>query len=188
MIGAPGRGLAVVTLAVVACGQGADKKPADRKPPPDPLGSAAPIPEPATIDWKNLHYDLGSLGTVKATGGRAEFRVVEDDDLTLHATQDPAASSDWAGFLDVDDPAYVDLDGMVTTRQRSVRAQERAARPVAARVRRVRVHASRRQPRQARHDHRRADARLAIEGSTIKTSDGKRWTWDTTGQALIERR
>ena len=29
---------------------------------------------------------------------------------------------------------------------------------------------------------------FTIEGSTIKTADGKRWTWDPTSNALIERR
>ena len=98
------RALAVAAIALVGCGKGSDK------PVPAPV-PADPIPESTTIDWKNLHYDLGSLGTVKATGGRAEFQVVEDDDSTVHAIQDPGASSDWSGFLDLDDPAYVDLDG-----------------------------------------------------------------------------
>jgi len=189
MIGAPDRALALVLLALAGCGKGSDPRPAGDKPPPTPLGSAAPIPEPATIDWKNLHYDLGSLGTVKATGGRAEFQVVEDDDTTLHATQDPGASSDWAGFLDVDDPSYVDLDGDGHDEAAIPFELKSAQLDQAPRVFGVFVFTLR-------------DGKLVklgtlttsskpgftIEGSTIKTSDGKRWTWDTTGQALVERR
>ena len=96
----------VLAIALVGC-----SKTADKSPPPALVGSAQPIPESTTIDWKNLDYDLGSLGTVKATGGRAEFRVVEDDDGTVHATQHADATSAWTGFLDLDDPAYVDLNG-----------------------------------------------------------------------------
>ena len=177
------RGLVLATIALVGCGKSTSK------PPPEPVGSAQPIPESTTIDWKNLDYDLGSLGSVKATGGRAEFRVVEDDDSTLHATQDPATSSDWAGFLDVDDPAYVDLDGdrhdetAIPFELKSAQLEE------TPHVFGVFVFTMR-------------DGKLlklgtittsskpgfSIEGSTIKTADGKRWTWDTTNQALIERR
>ena len=154
-----------------------------------PVGAAQPIPESTTIDWKNLHYDLGSLGTVKATGGRAEFRVVEDDDTTLHATQDPGTSSDWAGFLGLDDPSYVDLDGdghdetAIPFELKSAQLEE-TPHVFGAFVFTLR------------------DGKLVklgtittsskpgftIEGSTIKTADGKRWTWDTTNQGLVERR
>ena len=177
------RRLVLAIIALVACGKSTSK------PPPEPVGSAEPIPESTTIDWKNLDYDLGSLGTVKATGGRAEFRVVEDDDSTLRAIQDPGTSSDWAGFLDLDDPAYVDLNGdghdetAIPFELKSAQLEE------APHVFGVFVFTLR-------------DGKLlklgtittsskpgfAIEGSTIKTSDGKRWTWDTTNQALIERR
>jgi hypothetical protein len=177
------RRLTVATLALAACGKSADK------PPPAPVGSAQPIPEASTIDWKNLHYDLGSLGTVKATGGRAEFHVVEDDDSTLHATQAPGASAAWAGFLDVDDPAYVDLDGdghdeaAIPFELKSAQVEE------TPHVFGVFVFTLR-------------DGKLlkigtittsskpgfTIEGSTIKTADGKRWTWDTANHALVERR
>ena len=189
MISAPCRGLALVVRACIGCGRGSDHKPAGNKPPPDPRGSAAPIPEPATIDWKNLRYDLGSLGTVKATGGRAEFRVVEDDDLTLHATQDPAASSDWAGFLDVDDPAYVDLDGDGHDEAAIPFELKSAQLDQSPRVFGVFVFTLR-DGNLVKLGTITTSGRpgFTIEGSTIKTSDGKRWTWDPTGQALIERR
>ena len=111
----------VLAIALVGCGKSADKSA-----PPTPVGSAQPIPESTTIDWKNLDYDLGSLGTVKATGGRAEFRVVEDDDGTVHATQHADATSAWTGFLDLDDPAYVVLNGDGHDETGSRRADESA--------------------------------------------------------------
>ena len=176
------RALAVAAIALVGCGKGSDK------PVPAPV-PADPIPESTTIDWKNLHYDLGSLGTVKATGGRAEFQVVEDDDSTVHAIQDPGASSDWSGFLDLDDPAYVDLDGDGHD-ETAIPFELKSAQLVETpHVFGVFVFTLR-------------DGKLlklgtittsskpgfTIEGSTIKTADGKRWTWDPTSNALIERR
>lgn len=174
----------VLATALVGCG-----KAADRSPPPAPVGSAQPIPESTTIDWKNLDYDLGSLGTVKATGGRAEFRVVEDDDGTVRATQHANATSVLTGFLDLDDPAYVDLDGdghdetAIPFELKSSQLEE------TPHVFGVFVFTLR-------------DGNLVklgtitttskpgftIEGSTIKTADGKRWTWDVANGTLVERR
>ncbi len=178
----------VVVLALAGC-QGSDKKRVEKLPAPDPVGSAQPIPEPATIDWKNLYYDVGSLGSVKATGGRAEFRVVEDEDSTVHATQDPGEGGTWGGFLDVDDPSYVDLDGDGHDETAIPFELKSAQLDDAPHVFGVFVFTLR-------------DGKLVklgtittsskpgftIEGSTIKTADGKRWTWDATTQALIERR
>jgi hypothetical protein len=93
---------------VVAVLCGCDKK-RDSTPPPRPSLTRADLPDPHTVDWDNATYQVGSLGTVKATGGRAEFRVV-DDDLGLRATQVAGETSDWPGFLDVDPPLFVDLD------------------------------------------------------------------------------
>jgi len=87
---------------------GCDKK-RDSTPPPRPTLTRADLPDPHTVDWDNATYHVGSLGSVKATGGRAEFQVV-DDELGLRATQVAGETSDWPGFLDVDPPLYVDLD------------------------------------------------------------------------------
>jgi len=176
----------VVVVALAGC-QGSETKRVDKV--PAPVGSAAPIPEPATIDWKSLHYDLGSLGSVKATGGRAEFRVVEEEDSIVHATQAPGETRGWAGFLDVDDPSYVDLDGD-SHDETAIPFELKSAQLVdVPHVFGVFVFTLR-------------DGKLlklgtlttsskpgfTIEGSTIKTDDGRRWTWDATTQALIERR
>jgi len=185
MIGATARCLTLALVALGGCGKRADKAP-----PPAPVGSAVqPIPESTTIDWKNLDYDLGSLGTVKATAGRAEFHVIEDEDSTLHATQDPAVTSAWAGFLDLDDPAYVDLDGdghdetAIPFELKSAQLEETPhvfgvfvfTLRDGALVKLGTLTTS-------------SKPGFTIEGSTIKTADGKRWTWDTSNQALIERR
>lgn len=177
------RALALATV-LVGCG-----KTADRSPPPKPVGSAEPIPESTTINWKNLDYELGSLGTVKATGGRAEFRLVEDEDGTVRATQEAAATATWTGFLDLDDPSYVDLDGdghdetAIPFELKSSQLDE------TPHVFGVFVFTLR-------------DGNLiklgtittsskpgfTIEGSTIKTTDGKRWTWNVANGTLVERR
>jgi hypothetical protein len=72
--------------------------------------SLAPIAEITSIDWRNLTYHLGSLGEVKATNGRAEFRVEEDDEGVGRAIQ-LAGADGAAGSLVVDAPRYTDLDG-----------------------------------------------------------------------------
>ncbi len=176
----------VVVLALAGC-QGSDKKRVERAPVPDPITN--PIPESTTIDWKNLHYDLGSLGRVKATGGRAEFRVIEEEDSTVRATQEPGEGGTWAGFLDVDDPSYVDLDGDGHDETAIPFELKSAQLDDAPHVFGVFVFTLR--------DGKLVDLGtitttskpgFTIEGSTIKTADGKRWTWDPTTSALIERR
>lgn len=100
-----GRALAAV-LIIGACGKQADK------PPPAPaLGSD--LPDPLTLDWKNLTYDLSALqhrGAITARGGRVEFGVIEDDDGLRQAV--PSLTSvDWTAQLELDKPSYADLDG-----------------------------------------------------------------------------
>jgi hypothetical protein len=175
-----------VVLAAVLVASGCSKK--TDAPVPEPVGSAAPIPEATTIDWANLVYDVGSLGTVKATNGRAEFRVSEDDDGTLHATQAPAAKADETGFLDLDEPTYVDLDH--DDHDEIVIPFELAS------------------SRQADPPHvfgafvftlRNGDLvklgtittttkpGFTVSGSSITTTDGRVWGWDGSGPALVER-
>ncbi len=89
---------------------GCDKR-REPAPAPAPVGVSEELPDPLNLDWQSLRYDLGSLGIVKASGGRAVFRVVEDDSGVLHATQDPTPAAESAGFLDLDAPTLVDLDG-----------------------------------------------------------------------------
>ncbi len=98
--------LGVVLIA--GCDKRKDPAPA---PAPPPLGSNSELPDPLNLDWQSLRYDLGSLGVVKATAGRAVFRVVDDDSGALHATQEPDPAAESAGFLDLDPPTLVDVDG-----------------------------------------------------------------------------
>ena len=106
------RRLAALALAIAAAVGGCERRqdpPA--APPPVPIGSAAPLPDPLTLDWKNLIYDLGPLGVVRATAGRAALGFLEDDDGALRATQDPQIVAEGAGALVLDPPRHVDLDG-----------------------------------------------------------------------------
>jgi len=181
------RTLAVV-LALASC-QGAETKRVDKAPAPAPVPPTDPIPEPSTIDWKSLHYNLGSLGSVKATGGRAEFRVVEEEDSTVHATQEPDETRGWSGFLDVDDPSYVDLDGD-SHDETAIPFELKSAQLVdVPHVFGVFVFALRGGALvELGTITTTSKPGFTIEGSTIKTADGKRWMWDPTANALIERR
>lgn len=102
--------LVLAIVLTTSCDQRTDKGLAPVVTPPKPLPSGGDLPDPHTVDWANLTFDMGSLGSVKATNGRAEFRVTEDD-IGFRVTQGSVENTDWPGFLDVDPPAYVDLDG-----------------------------------------------------------------------------
>ena len=97
-------------VVTCACDKGKDATPGLTAPPAPTVPVAADLPDPHTVDWASLSYDLGSLGTVTATHGRAEFRVVEDE-LGYHAKQGSEQGTDWPGTLELDAPVYVDLDG-----------------------------------------------------------------------------
>ena len=91
-------------LLVAACDRGASKDP----PAPMP-GSAVAVPDVTSVDWPNRSYELASLGTVKATNGRAAFRMVEEDD-GVYADQSPTATGAESSLVLA--PAhYADLDG-----------------------------------------------------------------------------
>lgn len=99
--------VAGLAIALAGCEQ---RTPAPAPSPP-PVGSAIALPDPLTLDWKNLVYDLGALGVVRTTAGRADLGFIEDDEGALHATQDPQSVADGAGALVVEAPSYLDLDG-----------------------------------------------------------------------------
>jgi hypothetical protein len=88
---------------------GACERKAPKDPPAPAPGSAIAVPDVTTIDWRNRSYELASLGTVKATDGRAEFKIVEDEN-GMHADQSPAAKGA-DGALTLAPAHYADLDG-----------------------------------------------------------------------------
>jgi hypothetical protein len=98
------RHLAALVL-IAACDR---KAPAhDHEPAP---GSAVALPDVTTIDWRNQSYELSTLGTVKATDGRAEFKLVEDASGEVHADQSAIAKGT-TGSLVLAPAHFVDLDG-----------------------------------------------------------------------------
>lgn len=181
------RWAALVAVGVVGGGLGCERRTERRAPAPGGSGSApAPLPETTTIDWANFVYDLGSLGRVKATGGRAAFRAFEDDDGIVRATQVGAAGS-FPGALEVGVPVYVDLDGddhdeaaipfvldsaqtdappvfgafVFTLRDGNVVALGTITTP--------------------------GRTTFAADGATIRTGAGAAWAWDPDRRALVER-
>ncbi len=98
--------VAAVVVAGLGAGCSSKTKEADKEPPPLP---GPDLPDPLTLDWRNLRFELGVLGAVQATEGRARFSVVSDAS-GVHASQDPAAVG-VPGALYLDPPALVDLDG-----------------------------------------------------------------------------
>ena len=170
---------AVILLAVLAaCGKreaGSD--------PPTGSGSPADLPDPLRLDWQNLHYDLGSLGTVKADGALTQFGVLEDEQGVMHATQDPGAHTVGTGALDLDAPVLVDLDGdhhdesLIPFELRSRGGDSvfgvfvfglRAGQPVQLGV--------------ITTTGKRA---FAVEGNAIKTAEGALWRWNAAEKRLV---
>jgi hypothetical protein len=137
----------------------------------------------------NLYYDLGSLGIVKATGGRAEFQVIEHEDGTVQATQDPAMTADWAGFLVLGDPTYVDLDGDRHDEVAIPFELKSAQLDDAPRVFGVFVFTLRDGNVVKLGTIRTTEkSGFAIKGSTIETTGGAVWIWDKRAASLVERR
>lgn len=174
--------LALLAGAVVLTTGGCDRR---KEPAPPPVGSNAPtdLPDPLSLDWQSLRYDLGSLGTVQATRGRAEFHVVEDDHGVLHATQDSAAGGSM-GFLDLDPPALVDLDGdrheeaVIPFELRSANDSVFGAFAFALRDG---------LPVQLGTITTTAKPGFTVAGATIRTTEGVVWAWDPATKQLVKR-
>lgn len=94
-----------VLVLIAACDRKAPAPAHER-----PAGSAIAIPDVTTTDWRNQTYELSTLGTVKATEGRAEFKLVEDPSGEVRADQSPAAKGT-EGSLVLAPAHFVDLDG-----------------------------------------------------------------------------
>ena len=92
----------LAVLSIAACDRSAPKDP------PAPPQEIAVVPDITTIDWRNHTFELASLGSVKATEGRAEFRLVEGD--TFRADQSPTAKGA-NGSLVLAPAHFADLDG-----------------------------------------------------------------------------
>jgi hypothetical protein len=173
--------LALALVLASGCGKSKDKA----APPPPPLTSGADLPDPHTVDWANLTYDVGSLGTVKATNGRAVFRVREDD-TGFHATQGSVATADWPGFLDVDLPAYVDLDGDGHDEALIPFELESAQLDDTPHVFGVFVFTLRDGvPVRLGTITTSSNPGYTLVGPAIKTTEGVTWTWDPARKALV---
>ena len=171
------RGLIVLVL-LASCGK--RERSSD---PPTGSGSPADLPDPLRLDWQSLTYDLGSLGTVKATGALTQFGVYEDELGGVHATQDPRAI-DGKGALDLDPPVLVDLDG--DHHDESLIPFELRARATGDSVYGVFVFALRGgQPVQLGVVTTTGKHAFSVDGRAIKTAEGARWTWDAAQQRLV---
>ena len=181
--------LALAATALLACGDRGDRPPAAAPPASGSQQGPVDLPAPTTIDWANMAYDLGSLGVVKATDGRAVFHVVDDDDQLI-AVQDPARNTldDWPGFLDLDPPKYVDLDGdkhdevAIPFELKSAKADD------TPHVFGLFVFTLRDgQPVKLGTITTLKKLGFTVVGSTIETSEGVVWTWDPATKRLVER-
>ena len=173
-------------LIVLAVLGGCDRT-RDATPPPRPTMTRGDVPDPHTVDWENTSYPVGALGAVKATAGRAAFRVIEDD-TGMHATQDPSASADWPGYLDVDPPMYVDLDhdahdeAVIPFELKSEHADD-TPHVYGAFVFTLRGGA----PVPLGTITAATKDGFAVRGSTIVAPDGAVWAWDGAKRQLARR-
>jgi hypothetical protein len=177
-------------LFCLACSKRADAPPA---PPPTGSGSARAnepdLPASTTIDWQNLFYDLGSLGVVRAVDGRATFHVIEVDDR-LVAVQDPAfyAFDDWPGFLDLDPPKFVDLDGDKHDEAAIPFELKSAKDDDTPNVFGLFVFTLRDGlPVKLATITTTKKLGFTVVGSTIETSEGAVWSWDPQHKKLVDR-
>jgi hypothetical protein len=174
--------VALLAGAVILAAGGCDKR---KESAPPPVGSNAPrdLPDPLSLDWQSLRYDLGSLGTVQATRGRAEFQVVEDDHGVLHATQASAGGGSM-GFLDLDPPALVDLDGdrheeaVIPFELRSATDSVFGAFVFALRAG---------LPVQLGTITTSGKPGFTVVGAAIRTTEGVMWAWDPATKQLVKR-
>lgn len=157
-----------------------------RERPPDPpagSGSPADLPDPLRLDWQGLRYDLGSLGSVKATGALTLFGVFEDEHGGVHATQDPQRATVGTGALDLDAPVLVDLDG--DHHDESLIPFELRARATGDSVYGVFVFALRAgQPVQLGVVTTTGKHAFSVEGNAIKTAEGALWRWNAAERRL----
>ncbi|MGE0551301.1 MAG: hypothetical protein AB7O24_09100 [Kofleriaceae bacterium] len=185
--------LAVGLVLAGAVAGACDRRSESAKPPAPRSGSqilVPDLPETSSIDWQNFVYDLGSLGVVRATGGRAEFHVVEHDDQPL-ATQDPSrfGANDSKGTLVLEPPAYVDLDGdrhdeVVIGFELDSTGDDVAAPVYGAYVFTLRDG----QPMKLGTITTAAKRSFEIAGATITTADGAVWRWDGKSSELVRTR
>lgn len=149
------RALLLASALVAGCSKA--KQP---DPEPVPLGSAD-LPDPLTLDWRNLVFDLGALGTVHAIEGHAAVGA--------------------SGALYVDPPAFVDLDG-----DRHEEAVIPFVLDTGAPVYGAFVFALRDgRPVQLGAIATTSKPGFSIVGSTIKTTEGVVWRWDPARRALV---
>ncbi|MBL0217002.1 MAG: hypothetical protein IPQ07_24400 [Myxococcales bacterium] len=172
------RTLLLASVIVVGCDK--RREPAQATP---PVGSATTpeLPDPLSLDWQSLRYDLGSLGAVKATHGRAEFHVIEDEGGGLHASQDPSATAEGASFLALDPPALVDLDGD-GHEEAVIPFQLNSGHDAVFGVFVFTLRAG--EPVQLGTIPTTKQPGFTIEGATIKTSEGAVWRWDAAARQL----
>lgn len=172
------RSLLLGALVVSGLGAGCSSKAkqADNEPPPV---VGPDLPDPLTFNWRDLRFELGALGSVQATDGHARF-IIRIDDTGIHASQNPGAVGA-QGSLDLDPPAFVDLDGD---------RHEEAVIPFVLDNQGVVYGAfvfSLRdgKPFQLGAISTTSKPGFTIQGATIKTTEGVVWHWDPATRSLL---
>ncbi len=170
--------LAVLVL-IAAC----DRKAPKEQPPPLP-GSAIVVPDVTTIDWRNQTYELSTLGTVKATDGRAAFHLVEDAGGETRADQSPSAKG-VEGSLVLAPAHFADLDGDGHD-EAIIPFEMRAMRPGEADHVFGAFAYTLREGLPLRLGVVTANAPIDVDGATLSTSDPPtRWHW-ANGRFMVE--
>ncbi len=149
----------LLLAALVTAGCSSKAKEADKDPPP--VAPGPDLPDPLTLDWHNLRFDLGALGTVQVIDGHA---MVGDH-----------------GSLYVDAPALVDLDGD---------RHEEAVIPFLLDTQGVVYGAfvftlRDGKPLQIGAIATTSKPGFVIVGATIKTTEGVVWSWDKATRSLV---
>ncbi len=132
--------------------------PAEKEPVPM---TGADLPDPLTLDWRNLVFDLGALGTVHAVNGRAAIGT--------------------GGSLYVDAPVLVDLDGDRHEEAVIPFVLDTGTAVYGAFVFTLRDG----KPLQLAAIATTSKPGFTIDGAAIRTTEGVIWRWDRATRSLV---
>jgi len=152
---------ALLLGAMVAAGCSSKAKDSDKDSDKEsPPISGPELPDPLTLDWRNLRFDLGALGPVQAHDGHAMVGTM--------------------GSLYVDAPALVDLDGDRHEEAVIPFILDTGTPVYGAFVFTLRDG----KPLQLGAISTTSKPGFTIDGATIKTTEGIVWRWDKATSSL----
>lgn len=155
------RSLLLGAWILTGAGASCSSKAKETDPDPPPAVPGPELPDPLTLDWHNLRFDLGVLGSVQAIDGHA----------TVGAH----------GSLYVDAPVLVDLDGDRHEEAVIPFVLESAGVVYGAFVFALRDG----KPLQIGAIATTSRPGFTIAGATIKTTEGAVWSWDKATRMLV---